>query len=62
MLSVLAVEGYRSLRRLVVPLAPLTVVTGANGTGKTSLYRVLRLLADTARGGAVAALEALVQD
>jgi predicted ATPase len=32
------------------------VVTGANGTGKSSLYRALRLLADAARNGAVAAL------
>jgi len=55
-LRVLAVEGYRSLRHLVLPLGPLTVVTGANGSGKSSLYRSLRLLADTARGGAVGAL------
>jgi predicted ATPase len=52
----LAVENYRSLRSLVLPLAPLTVVTGANGVGKSSLYRALRLLADAARNGAVAAL------
>ncbi len=58
MLEVVAVEGYRSLRRLVVPLSQLTVVTGANGSGKSSLYRVLRLLAAAARGGAVAALAA----
>ena len=56
MIATLAVENYRSLRHLVVPLAPLTVVTGANGTGKSSLYRTLRLLADAARNGAVAAL------
>ncbi|UBI37458.1 MULTISPECIES: AAA family ATPase [Streptomyces] len=56
MLITLAVENYRSLSRLVLPLGPLTVVTGANGTGKSSLYRSLRLLADAARGGAVAAL------
>ena len=56
MLSVMAVENYRSLRDLVVPLCPLTVVTGANGSGKSSLYRVLRMLAETANGGAVAAL------
>jgi predicted ATPase len=55
-IATLAVENYRSLRRLIVPLAPLTVVTGANGTGKSSLYRALRLLADVARNGAVAAL------
>lgn len=56
MLQVLAVEGYRSLQRLVLPLGRLTVVTGANGSGKSSLYRVLRLLSDASRGGAVAAL------
>ncbi len=32
MLTTLAVEGYRSLRRLVVPLARVTVVTGPNGS------------------------------
>jgi predicted ATPase len=55
-INTLAVENYRSLRRLVLPLSPLTVVTGANGAGKSSLYRALRLLADAARSGAVAAL------
>jgi predicted ATPase len=55
-LLTLAVENYRSLRRLVLPLRPMTVVTGANGTGKSSLYRALRLLADSSRNGAVAAL------
>jgi predicted ATPase len=55
-IATLAVENYRSLRSLVLPLAPLTVVTGANGVGKSSLYRALRLLADAARNGAVAAL------
>lgn len=56
MIQTLAVENYRSLRHLVLPLSPLTVVTGANGAGKSSLYRALRLLADAARNGAVAAL------
>ena len=55
-IATLAVENYRSLRSLVVELGRLTVVTGANGTGKSSLYRALRLLADSARNGAVAAL------
>lgn len=56
MITTLAVENYRSLRKLIVPLDRLNVVTGANGTGKSSLYRALRLLADSARGGAVSAL------
>src|SRR3954467_11461722 len=56
MLTTLAGENYRSLRALVLPLSGLTVVTGPNGSGKSSLYRALRLLADSARNGAVSAL------
>jgi predicted ATPase len=56
LVSTLAIESYRSLRRLVVPLRRVNVVTGSNGSGKSSLYRALRLLADTSRNGAVAAL------
>jgi len=57
-LDTLAVSNYRSLRRLVVPLRRCSVITGANGSGKSSLYRALRLLADCARNGAVNALAA----
>ena len=49
-------ENYRSLRQLLLPLTGLNIVTGANGTGKSSLYRALRLLADSSRNGVVAAL------
>jgi predicted ATPase len=56
MLTTLAVQNYRSLRELRVPLARITLVTGANGTGKSSLYRSLRLLADCAEGQVVASL------
>lgn len=56
MLTTLAIEGYRSLRHVVVPLTGLTVITGANGTGKSSVYRSLRLLAEASRNGAIAAL------
>jgi predicted ATPase len=56
MISTLAIENYRSIRRLVMPLKGVNVVTGANGTGKSSLYRALRLLADSSHNGAVAAL------
>ncbi|CAN5677115.1 AAA family ATPase [soil metagenome] len=56
MLSTVAVHGYRSLRDIVLPLRRLTVITGANGTGKSSLYRALRLLADCGRGEAIGSL------
>ena len=50
MLTTLAVHGYRSLRDLVVPLDRLNLVTGQNGSGKSNVYRALRLLAETAQG------------
>lgn len=56
MLHTLAVENYRSLRNIVVPLGRLNVVQGANGSGKSNLYKALRLLADTASGGVVSSL------
>ena len=56
MLSALAIAGYRSLRELIVPLGRLNVITGANGSGKSSVYRSLRLLAETARGGVITSL------
>ncbi|MEL6572265.1 MAG: AAA family ATPase [Pseudomonadota bacterium] len=56
MILTLAVSGYRSLRDLVIPLDQLTVITGANGTGKSSLYRSLRLLSEIAQGRAISTL------
>jgi predicted ATPase len=56
MIRTVAIEGYRSLRELTVPLGQLTLITGANGSGKSSLYRALRLLADAAQNSVVASL------
>lgn len=56
MLSTIAVRGYRSLRDIALPLGELTVITGANGTGKSSVYRALRLLADCAGGAVIGSL------
>src|SRR5207302_3478471 len=56
MTATLAISGYRSLRDLVLPLGRLNLVTGANGSGKSSLYRALRLLGDAAQNSVVASL------
>ncbi|MGH3339760.1 MAG: AAA family ATPase, partial [Propionibacteriaceae bacterium] len=56
MLSTIAIENYRSLRYLRLPLDQLNVITGANGTGKSNLYRALRLLADCASGRVISSV------
>lgn len=56
MIQTVAVQGYRSLRDLVLPLGQLSLITGANGSGKSSVYRSLRLLADVAQNSVVASL------
>ncbi len=48
--------NYRSLHDLRLQLGAITVITGANGTGKSGLYRALRLLADCASGGVIGSL------
>jgi predicted ATPase len=55
-ITTIAIENYRSLRDLRLPLERLNVVTGANGTGKSGLYRALRLLADCASGRVISSL------
>jgi predicted ATPase len=56
MLNSLAISGYRSFKDVVIPLGQLNVVTGANGSGKSSLYRSLRLLADIGSGHLISSL------
>lgn len=46
----LAIGGYRSIRSLTLSLDRLNVITGANGSGKSNLYRALKLMADLADG------------
>jgi predicted ATPase len=45
-----SIKGYRSVRSLRMPVRRLTVLTGANGVGKTNLYRALELVQAAADG------------
>jgi predicted ATPase len=56
MIRTLAISGFRSLRDVRLELGGLNIVTGANGSGKSSLYRALRLIADVAQGRIIASL------
>jgi predicted ATPase len=46
----LRVENYRSIRALRLPFQQINVLVGANGCGKTNLYRSMLLLFGAARG------------
>jgi predicted ATPase len=46
----IAAAGYRSLRAIRFPLRRLSVFVGANGVGKTNLYRALQLIQAAAAG------------
>ena len=46
----ISISGYRSLRAIRFPVGGLTVFVGANGVGKTNLYRALQLLQASAAG------------
>lgn len=56
MLTTLAISNYRSIRDLVMPMTRLNLISGTNGSGKSNLYRALRLLASTAQDGIIAPL------
>ena len=56
MIESLAIQNYRSILDLKLELGQLNVITGANGSGKSNLYKALRLLAKTAEGGVIPAL------
>ncbi len=58
MIRLLAVSNYRSLKEARLPLGRLNLITGANGSGKSNLYKALRLLSDTALGTATSSIAA----
>jgi predicted ATPase len=46
----ISISNYRSIRRLFMPIQPLSVFVGENGVGKSNLYKSLSLLRDAATG------------
>jgi predicted ATPase len=55
-LTAVSIHGYRSVRQLYLPVEPLSVFVGANGVGKTNLYKALGLLRAAADGSLTRAI------
>jgi predicted ATPase len=49
-LSAVRIKNYRSVRSLWLPVEQLSIFVGANGVGKTNLYKALALLRGAADG------------
>ncbi len=44
------IKNYRSVRNAWLKLPRITVIVGANGSGKSNLYRALHLVSSAASG------------
>ena len=50
MLRRIALENFKSWRKLDIELAPITLLFGANSSGKTAILQSLLMLKQTAQG------------
>jgi predicted ATPase len=55
-LSAVSIKNYRSVRNLWLPVEQLSIFVGANGVGKTNLYKALALLRAAADGSITRAI------
>ena len=56
------VKNFKSYRQATLRLAPLTLLIGANGSGKSNLIEALRLLSWTAQGNTLGSISSAVQE
>jgi predicted ATPase len=55
-LTAISIQGYRSIRRLHFDVDTCSIFIGANGVGKTNLYKALGLLRSAAEGNLTRAI------
>ncbi len=55
-LTAISIQGYRSIRRLYFDVDACSIFIGANGVGKTNLYKALGLLRSAAEGNLTRAI------
>ena len=62
MLSSFTIRHFKSYRRATLKLAPLTVLIGANASGKSNAVEALRLLSWLAQGNKLGSIRYAVQE
>jgi len=62
MLSSFGIKNFKSYREASLPLAPLTVMIGANASGKSNAIEALRFLSWIAQGNKLGAIRYAVQE
>lgn len=62
MLKAITLEDFKSYRQARLPLAPLTVLIGANASGKSNVIEGIRLLSWLAQGQRLSAIKYAVQN
>lgn len=62
MLTTITLENFKSYRQARLPLAPLTVLIGANASGKSNAIEAMRLLSWLAQGQRLSAIQFAVQN
>mgnify|MGYP000985318982 CR=1 FL=1 len=61
MLTAITLENFKSYRQATLPLSPLTVLIGANASGKSNVIEGMRLLSWLAQGQRLSAIQYAVQ-
>ena len=62
MLSSFTIESFKSYRKATLKLAPLTVLIGANASGKSNAVEALRLLSWLAQGNKLGSIRYAIQE
>lgn len=62
MLTAITLKNFKSYRQACLPLAPLTVLIGANASGKSNAIEGMRLLSWLAQGQKLSSIQYAVQD
>lgn len=62
MLKTLTLENFKSYRHARLPLAPLTVLIGANASGKSNAIEAMRLLSWLAQGQRLSSIQYTMQN